>query len=1142
MYDTTHSDIRSLGAAGGHAGVRAVGRLAYIERRDIRSEIDGQLFSHGRNRKSPCLATGSLGMLGMEPEALFTLLERKGYKPDGTLKKNGKKNYLSLCKEIEFSLPADLTAAENKELAARYAERIHQITGTPVHWAFHGNDDKGKPNPHVHIIISDYALAMTDKGPAFGKAKVKHPDNQNAAILDAWKMDGGKKTSPGYRAVRDAVTEEANTAMAYKAAQIRVLHHQQRQEMDADTRARVERLENGWSAKTYAERGIQRRATVHVGHGKKAALNREINEAITVQNELDAQLADLKEQKAKQDRKQQRQAQNAPRGAMTGSQPGRKPKPTGQPRPGEKQPSGRLAWILTQAYGDDYQPPEALLQHAEAAWTKGEPPGLKVKLKADAGRLTDTGDSISWQAGTGKEAQAAAVAAMVALGKSKGWPSIHLQGTDEFKEAAAREAARQGLPVGNPELTRFVEDEQRKMREADAIRQAEIARQQAAEREAESARLDAMAADWLKHHHTTNGETIRQQDSAGKWLPALWDANRNRLFAAMQALTPAQAQALTERPALQGKTLLLSAMKTAIEQARKATEPQEQRPPAKEQGRANPTGAGDADVSLTGQEGKDPAAPRIRASGFPVVPKPAAGPIRQHLGEMRDRAMKIAERQTTGRSHRYAAWQTARESGFAIRTATRRVWRGEIVKAAAGLGWDAAATTTKAAFRLSAKSVMSVAVAIDQRRRGRLAQEHLFPGAARVPAEKSAPIRRRAGGLIGATMASLRGHSNNSVLFYRGEILLRGTPDLRTEAGQEMVREAITQAMQAGMQQISVKGLPRDLASALTLAALTQRPPLRVDGARLSVADSERLAEEIKRQREAANGVSGPASEQRQQPQKATEQPKQRPQQEQRQQPQQDTAEREADALYRRFLDGARQQPEAERLAWLDRVAWKMPPAQRDIITARLNGPAAAEWKDAVHVATAALLAPRGKPGTLRATVRDLGEGRRDRFATLLEAAANGMQQGSQYQRQASALATEAWRLVDEANKPAPQAEDRARIITQAAEQAAERQRSSIKGAEVETMRAHTVLVAAVRGSSPADIERAMDATKGSHSVRDMIHYANAFVQQEAQREAMERQQADALAQTLDLTKRPEPAGAERQHDDDEPEHPRAPR
>lgn len=1133
-YDTTHSRICSLGAAGGHAGVRAVGRLAYIERRDIKCEIDGQTFRHSGNGKAPCLATGSIGMLGMEPEAFFTALERKGYKPDGTLKMNGKKQPLSLCKEIEFSLPADLTTEQNKELAGIYAKQIHGITGTPVHWSFHGNDDKGKPNPHVHILISDFALTMAEKGPAFAKAKAKHPENSRVAVLDAWKMEGGKLTSPGLRACREAVTEAANDYMAYAAAWIEIEHDTSGKTMSEATRQRVARLERGWTAQSLQERGNPRIASTHRGHGKKAALNVDINEAIAVMNELDEQISTLK---TKRDRRNQRQAQNAPRGAMTGSQPGRKPRPTGQPRPGkgEKQPSGRLAWILTQAYGDDYQPPEALLQHAEAAWTKGEPPGLKLKLKGDAGRLTDTGNSISWQAGTGKEAQAAAVAAMVALGKSKGWPSIHLQGTDEFKEASAREAARQGLPVSNPELARFVEDEQRKMREADAIRQAEIARQQAAEREAESARLDAMAADWLKHHHTTNGETIRQQDSAGKWLPALWDANRNRLFAAVQALTPAQAQALTERPALQGKTLLLSAMKTAIEQARKAAEPQEQRPPEKAQERSNPTLAGDADASPTGPAGKDPEAPRIRVSGLPVVPKPAAGPIRAHLSDMRDRAMRVAERQTTGRSHRYAAWQTARETGFAVRTATRRIWRGEIVKAAAGLGWDAAAITTRATFRLGAKSVMSVAVAIDQRRRGRLAQEHLFPGAARVPAEKSAPVRRRAGGLIGATMASIRGHSNSAVLYYKGEIVLRGNPNPRDEAGREMIREAITQAVNAGMQQIDVRGLPRELASALTLAALTQRPPLRVDGARLSVGDSERLAEAIKRQREAANGISGPASEQRQQPQ-------QNQQQEQRQQPQQDAAEREADALYRRFLDGARQQPEAERLAWLDRVAWKMPPAQRDIITARLNGPAAAEWKDAVHVATAALLAPRGKPGALRATVRDLGEGRRDRFATLLEAAASGMQEGSQHQRQASALATEAWRLVDEASKAPPQAEDRARIIQQAAEQAAERQRSSIKGAEVETMRAHTVLVAAVRGSSPADIARAMDATRDSHSVRDMIHYADAFVKQEAQREAMERQQADALAQTLDLTKRPEPAGAERQHDDDEPEHPRAPR
>ncbi len=71
-----------------------------------------------------------------------------------------------------------------------------------------------------------------------------------------------------------------------------------------------------------------------------------------------------------------------------------------------------------------------------------------------AGRaaIIDRGDRLSLS-GRASEPK---TRAMIELAKAKGWASLVLTGSDEFKRLAAREALRQGLKVANPELAAIV--------------------------------------------------------------------------------------------------------------------------------------------------------------------------------------------------------------------------------------------------------------------------------------------------------------------------------------------------------------------------------------------------------------------------------------------------------------------------------------------------------------------------------------------------------------------------------------------------------------------------------------------------------------------------------------------------------------
>lgn len=258
-FDTTHTRIKSFGVTGDHAGARAFGRHAYITRQNLR-DADGRLFRHRDTRKSPCEFYANAGFLGLEPATFWARLERQGYKKDGTIRFNGKDadgkpKAPTVAKEIEFSLPRDLDVDTLKALAGAICAAFHARTGLPCEAALHLNKDTGEPNPHVHLLFSDYRLVAGPDGPAFEKAKATKPGGK-AALFDAPR----KGENEALREFRRDITARFNAAMAEALPAVEEQIAAAKAAGDADRlqalREQAARLRQGWDDRSYEERGM----------------------------------------------------------------------------------------------------------------------------------------------------------------------------------------------------------------------------------------------------------------------------------------------------------------------------------------------------------------------------------------------------------------------------------------------------------------------------------------------------------------------------------------------------------------------------------------------------------------------------------------------------------------------------------------------------------------------------------------------------------------------------------------------------------------------------------------------------------------------------------------------------------------------
>jgi len=89
-----------------------------------------------------------------------------------------------------------------------------------------------------------------------------------------------------------------------------------------------------------------------------------------------------------------------------------------------------------------YQQEIAAALAARLAYVDRQPDRIVITLKGSGGSITDHGDRLLTKSGRDQE-----ILAAVALAKAKGWKTIHLTGSADFKARAWLEAARAGLQV-----------------------------------------------------------------------------------------------------------------------------------------------------------------------------------------------------------------------------------------------------------------------------------------------------------------------------------------------------------------------------------------------------------------------------------------------------------------------------------------------------------------------------------------------------------------------------------------------------------------------------------------------------------------------------------------------------------------------
>jgi len=125
------------------AAKSAVAAAAYRSASLFRSEYDGRVFDY--TRKTGVLHTEIL----LPPQAPREYLDRSTLW--NAVEKIEKAKNSQLAREVEISLPTELTWEQNLSLAREYARRAFVEAGMCADLCFH---DKGDGNPHCHILLT----------------------------------------------------------------------------------------------------------------------------------------------------------------------------------------------------------------------------------------------------------------------------------------------------------------------------------------------------------------------------------------------------------------------------------------------------------------------------------------------------------------------------------------------------------------------------------------------------------------------------------------------------------------------------------------------------------------------------------------------------------------------------------------------------------------------------------------------------------------------------------------------------------------------------------------------------------------------------------------------------------------------------
>ncbi len=335
-------------------------------------------------------------------------------------------------REWELALPVELSHEDGRDLALEFARDLASRYGVAVDVSVHRAGHGDERNIHAHLLCTTRKFGRSESGaPLLGeKADIELSDSERKK-RNLKKEDPLKRSADEISELRALWSQRTNAALELAGLDVRVDH------------------------RSYADRGIDREATFHLGH-KAAAMERDgkhtrigdANREIEARNaERAAAEADIKQAEEELARLQAAQQHDQDAATATEQRPGiRHPEPPKWQVYRER--------MLTDAYNRD-------VAEALGRWVQIErmPEGLRIHNRHMD--LTDHGDRIT----AGMGGQEKEIEAMLTLARAKGWERLDITGSAEFQEKLGRAALDAGFDLVDADLRERIM-EQRRQEEA----------------------------------------------------------------------------------------------------------------------------------------------------------------------------------------------------------------------------------------------------------------------------------------------------------------------------------------------------------------------------------------------------------------------------------------------------------------------------------------------------------------------------------------------------------------------------------------------------------------------------------------------------------------------------------------------------
>lgn len=177
-----------------------------------------------------------------------------------------------LFKQLEFALPKELTADQQKELVQGYVDKLTSTKDGPLPYSYAIHKGHDKENPHCHLMISERPLDGRERTAEtwFKRANSKNPE-----------QGGAKKTTAlmpkeWLQEARQEWSQQANRALERAGIDARIDHRSLEAQGITD-REPTQHL--GPAAAAMERKGIQTDRGREVPQGDKSQVLRELDEA-----------------------------------------------------------------------------------------------------------------------------------------------------------------------------------------------------------------------------------------------------------------------------------------------------------------------------------------------------------------------------------------------------------------------------------------------------------------------------------------------------------------------------------------------------------------------------------------------------------------------------------------------------------------------------------------------------------------------------------------------------------------------------------------------------------------------------------------------------------------------------------------------